>query len=57
VQETLNGTTTTKVVEETVDIPSLEQSRIRVALDLSAAEGLLWFATYRVASTATMFRK
>jgi hypothetical protein len=51
VQETQNGTTTTKVVDEIVDTPlPLEQSRIRVALDLDQRQkGLLWFATYRVA--------
>ncbi len=51
VTETVNGTTTTKVVDETVDTPlPVEQSRIRVALDLDQRQkGLLWFATYRVA--------
>jgi inner membrane protein involved in colicin E2 resistance len=51
VQETVNGTTTTKVVDEIVDTPlPVEQSRIRVALDLEQRQkGLLWFATYRVA--------
>jgi Inner membrane protein CreD len=51
VQETQNGVTTTKVVDEIVDTPlPIEQSRIRVTLDLDQRQkGLLWFATYRVA--------
>ena len=41
----------TKIVEETVVTPlPLEQSRVRVALDLEQRQkGLLWFPTYRVA--------
>ena len=51
VQETQNGTTTTRVVDEIVDTPlPVEQSRISVGLDLEQRQkGLLWFATYRVA--------
>jgi len=51
VQENQNGVTFTKAVEENVDTPlPIEQSRIRVALDLEQRQkGLLWFATYRVA--------
>jgi inner membrane protein involved in colicin E2 resistance len=51
VQEVQNGVTTTKVIDENVITPlPIEQSRIRVGLDLEQRQkGLLWFATYRVA--------
>jgi len=51
VQATENGATVSRLVNETVTLPqSLEQSRIRVTLDLEQRQkGLLWFATYRVA--------
>lgn len=50
-QETVNGQTVDKVVEEPVATPlPLERSRITAALDLEQRKkGLLWFATYRVA--------
>jgi len=51
VKESLNGKITTTVTNEivTTTMP-IEQSRIRVALDLDQRQkGLLWFATYRVA--------
>jgi inner membrane protein involved in colicin E2 resistance len=50
-QESVNGVTTTKVINESVSAPlPIAQSRIRVALDLEQRQkGLLWFATYRVA--------
>jgi inner membrane protein involved in colicin E2 resistance len=51
VEETVNGQTTTKVVEHTVteSLP-LERSRLNVGLALEQRQkGLLWFATYRVA--------
>ena len=50
VQETVNGQTVDRVIEEPVvaRLP-LERSRIRVDLDLEQRQkGLLWFATYRV---------
>jgi len=51
VRENLNGVVTTTVINEIVTKPlAIEQSRIRVALDLDQRQkGLLWFATYRVA--------
>lgn len=50
-RETVGGKLTTKTEQEVVVSPAtLEQSRIRVALDLEQRQkGLLWFATYRVA--------
>jgi inner membrane protein involved in colicin E2 resistance len=50
IQEAHNGVTTTKVIDEKVVTPlPIEQSRIRVGLDLDQRQkGLLWFATYRV---------
>jgi hypothetical protein len=51
IQESTNGVVKTTVINEIVSAPlDLEQSRIRVALDLDQRQkGLLWFATYRVA--------
>jgi inner membrane protein involved in colicin E2 resistance len=51
VHENRNGVTITNSVDENVDTPlPIEQSRVRVALDLEQRQkGLLWFATYRVA--------
>jgi len=51
VQENMNGKITTKTINETVTaMLPIEQSRIRIALDLDQRQkGLLWFATYRVA--------
>jgi len=51
IEENVNGSTITKVVNEPVTTAlTIEQSRIRVALDLEQRQkGLLWFATYRVA--------
>jgi inner membrane protein involved in colicin E2 resistance len=50
-QESVNGVTTTKVINESVSAPlPIAQSRIRIALELEQRQkGLLWFATYRVA--------
>ena len=50
VEETLNGVTTKKIVEQTVETPlSLERSRIQVNFHLDQRQkGLLWFPTYRV---------
>ena len=50
-EESVNGVTTKKVINATIETPlQIEQSRIRVALDLEQRQkGLLWFATYRVA--------
>jgi inner membrane protein involved in colicin E2 resistance len=50
-QTSPTGGTTTTVAEETTRTPlPIEQSRIRVGLDLEQRQkGLLWFATYRVA--------
>jgi len=59
VTKTIQKTTGTKLVEETVVTPlPLEQSRVRVALDLEQRQkGLLWFPTYRVAFQGTyLFR-
>jgi inner membrane protein involved in colicin E2 resistance len=50
VEETVNGQTVKRAVEEVVNDPlSLERSRLRVGLDLEQRQkGLLWFPTYRV---------
>lgn len=50
VEETVNGVTTTKVVERTInEALTLERSRLSVGLELEQRQkGLLWFATYRV---------
>ncbi|MGZ7031428.1 MAG: inner membrane CreD family protein [Thermoanaerobaculia bacterium] len=51
VEESTSSGTVVKKVQETVTAPMiLEQSRIRVGLDLEQRQkGLLWFPTYRVA--------
>lgn len=51
VEEVTGGVKVTKTVQELVEDPlPIEQSRLRVALDLEQRQkGLLWFATYRVA--------
>jgi len=51
VEEKTNAGTVVKKVQETLNTPlSLEQSRVRVGLDLEQRQkGLLWFPTYRVA--------
>lgn len=50
VQETVNGQTVDKIIEEPVVTPlPLVRSRVKIDLDLEQRQkGLLWFATYRV---------